>query len=438
MRLSHVISCFVLAVMLSAPVQSARADACVIVGGNGTVQETATAVSSAVTATETTLMYAWDQLSSALHTALTSAIAYIHEMISTMLADTMNANTRLSSNLKTYQEKAVKNLDVTGFSACGLENSSLSSANEKQTVNQQAAAFARAGGNRPNDSSTIAKDLQARCKQGFIDTSSGSKDPENAMYIRLFGSKCPSPAIPSYVGADRNIASLLDPLEYSVPTNLPVQLADGVYQPLPATLTGCTSNDGSTDCSAFAAAYDFCQNVTPASPPAQQGSGQATTADLIAGARRNKMAGLSTATDACYKALSRRLQYPSGSNVPAKDAMGTSMSRHDQQVARCQDDLLNFIITNAQSDACKQFGRSDLQADHDRAYRLGNQNYVNSVISGLSLEGKENMKALAWKAEQDLQLDLREEKMGVITAIGVANGISVPSASPLDRAISPQ
>ena len=366
--------------------------------------------------------------------AIAAANTYLQAQMATMLNDNINANGRNTSNLQVLQNKAADKLDRSGYNACAVQNSAAKKAADKRSGHQMAAASMAANITRPNTPTQNATELNWKCEIGLINTNNPG-DPDSAQYVRLFGpgKKCTPPAgAAAKEGSDRNIANVVHPLEYFVPDNFPNTVTDGNYQALPASLKGCKG-----DCSPFVAAYTFCQNVTPTIPIPSQSTGSATPDDSTAGQRRNEQSRISSIL-ACYDAVWARGQFPASNPMTDIDPItGKTTTRHQIQADRCQDDFADKILSPAQNAICQTDGRSDVQADHDRAYRLGpHSNYQTEVLSTVTDIGQQEMlKADAWQAETKFEADRQTEMQNILAAMSVAKSASPPGNSTLNMTV---
>jgi hypothetical protein len=120
--------------------------------------------------------------------------------------------------------------------------------------------------------------------------------------------------------------------------------------------------------------------------------------------------------------------------------VGSSVSAyqdiHNSQVQRClEDNKAHYIDDNQYSD-CQTNGRSDLQADHDEAYKLGSQTYHGNVLANVNNADTEMLlTAMQQQAEQKFEGDLLFERQMVINAVVGANSIATNPSSSLSRPV---
>jgi len=378
-----------------------------------------------------TLQNIWSKAETAWGQAINSLNQFLQTQIQALEVDTTNSNNRQNVVVSQDLQTAADHLDPAGFGACPIVAGTDDRINEDFTNRQLTAAFVQGQLKRVNSGVMNAQELQSKCACGFINTSK-TGDPDSDLYKRLFGN-CPPPsnATQLHAGADHDIANLIGPYEYLVPNNLPPQQTDGAYQPLTCPL------QGSKDYSGFAAAYTFCQNITPPQIPALGGNGPVTPADLIAGPRGNAQARLSVIS-ACYKALTKRMQFASDNQFQAIDAHGNPSRRYTQQYNRCLDDNAAGKLTQDKLNTCQQYGRSDLQAEYDEAASLGGQSqYVVSTLSRVGRDTSVIAQALAEERLDNFYRRLDTEEQTLYTALGTMKDVTVPSSSALSQAVGP-
>jgi len=89
------------------------------------------------------------------------------------------------------------------------------------------------------------------------------------------------------------------------------------------------------------------------------------------------------------------------------------------------------IINADQNSRCQQYGRSDLQADYDLAYRLGSDPnsaadvpYQTVVLPNVKPDTEQILIAMAWSDQQKFEERLTMERLTMAMASNAANGVA--------------
>lgn len=349
------------------------------------------------------------------------------------IADTTNTNNRENVDVATGEAIATDFTPPSYFSYCHIAQGSALADNNG--VPSLAQAITQGNQTRTMTQASVYKqDLMCEIKLKFA--SCDPNDPEGPANIALGCASTPNGANP-HVRQDRNVATLIGPMEYPVDPAYQKPLANGTYAPCPA-----VSADKYYP---FIAALTFCQHATPPqpTPPTVTGNGAtnaafATVDVLNIGRYTAAETQISAAPTACYDALERRMQFgdntpnfPAGSPNPAAGIV----TKHDEQVARCVEDNAAGFLDDALLADCRQNGRSELQAEHDMAYRLQSANYQIKFLATLPWRDVVHEISLAKHDELEFKKFVAEERNGLFSAMATSNAVPTVFSGNLSQPI---
>ena len=127
--------------------------------------------------------------------------------------------------------------------------------------------------------------------------------------------------------------------------------------------------------------------------------------------------------------MTRRMQF--GQEVP------NFQSLYQSQVDRCTADNNAHIIDAVTLADCMQNGRSDLEAEHDEAYRAETKEYQGNVLNQLQFDNEILAGIATTDAEARFEQSLVTERGQLIQALQTAEGIGQVASGPLSMPVAP-
>ena len=363
------------------------------------------------------------------------AVANSYGQLFTVQATNQDTDTIDANNANLVDKTTAENLAITYtppsfHSYCHESQSAASGDNESVASASMAQTMAQGNQAIPREQNTAYNNLLKAEMLGFAPCTN-QNDPEYAAWKSL---GCNSVDGGTHERQDRNLESLLNPLEYPVDPALPKPNATSVFAP-PTVVSGEKYYP-------FIAALLLCQHITPSQPvPPQQTANAATIDAFTIGTRLGTEAMISSSASACYRALARRMQFGSDTaNFVAviPDATKGIATRHDEQVARCTEDHAAGYLDDGLYADCQTNGRSDLQAEHDEAFRLEMANFQIQHLAVLPFATTELMTDSARHDQVHFYESLGNERTSLIDAIQASSHQATDYTAAFSQAVRPQ
>lgn len=274
-------------------------------------------------------------------------------------------------------------------------------------------AFPVAGGNQ--EEATTEVQLQRayfnfRCINGF--NPYNLLDDEGQLNVRE--ANCLQR--PAHVRKDRTLNSLLEPLQYLAPPEMPMAEAslhanEPTYVRFPEPITAV----GEEYYPIYAAA-GFCMGLMYASQTHVPSLTQQNAAPTLnATAWRETIDGKMSSD--CWHFFEERVQYGADS---------ARVRDHYTQYMRCVADRSFHIISEGELEYCEEYGRSSLKARADAAYRAYSQEYLN-YLNTLGVVTRELLLASALTDAEKFEEYLMLERQ-IMSAVMV-----VPNRDPFEK-----
>jgi hypothetical protein len=297
---------------------------------------------------------------------------------------------------------------------------------QQDTNKRNTAILAKAlGGSRPatpSSSTNAAAKFQRDCTIGFKPVDSSGSDAEGAINSKLGCSNSPAP---KHVREDRSLSALEHLLQFPAPPDMVGPSNVGVYTPFP------TTPPSDEKYYPTYAALGFCQNISPSTPVLPTAGSQATAGMAAIALAKPRQESLdSKVSSVCWNAFAKRLQF--------SNAMQTKMFQkmHTAQATACLYDFDRHIIGQAAAQDCQTNGRSDLQAEHDAAYRASNPDYQTLYLPTLSPDAAAEVEITAdsmaqkFESDRDAELTAMANLMPASSGVGNTSQAAASSVTP--------
>jgi hypothetical protein len=345
--------------------------------------------------------------------ALDSAGKALQVQAAGKIAETASKNERLNTLVQTAQNTAVAYARPTNYSPCAVAAARATASNNELAGDAMTQALTQAFQNSLADPAVNAQRIITECKLGFasLDTST-AEGRDNAAV-------CPAGSSSANAYADSSDAAVTGPLEYLVdPLFTNTMKANGVYTPMTAV--------SGPQYVPFVAAATFCMNSIPlqCNPPDTIVGGVPTIDVLKMPNYRRARQQIGFAARACFKALSRRMQFDSNDKTPANNPRSGIAYRHDEQVVQCIMEHDAGDIDDATLADCRNLGRSELQAEQDKAYGRGMGSTHTMVESTQETQTVSPITASQKQMETAFKAGLEAERNTLSTAM--MSALSVP------------
>jgi hypothetical protein len=322
-------------------------------------------------------------------------------------------NERLNTLVQTDQNTAVAHARPTNYSPCHVAQALATASNNELAGDAMTQALTQAFQNSLADPAVNAQRIITECKLGFasLDTSTAEGRANAAL--------CPAGSSSANAYMDSSDAAVTGYLQYLVdPLFANTMKANGVYTPM-TTVSGPQYYP-------FVAAATFCMNAIPlqCNPPDAIVGGVATIDLLKMPNYRRARQQIGFAARACFKALSRRMQFDSNDKSPANNPRSGITTRHDEQVVQCIEEHDAGDIDDSTLADCRNNGRSELQAEHDKAYGRGMGSTHTMVESTKETQTASQITASQKQMETAFKVGLEAERNTLGTAM--VSALSVP------------
>lgn len=394
-------------------------------GGTGTIPENQSAASLA----QIYALQLQQMTQQSLNSVANSTGQNLQAQAQSQLTDTIDWNTRNTAVANQAMNVTADYMRPSYHSWCHQAESAAMADNDGVGAISQALTQGNQNRQLTNDS-LYKQNLDAEMSLGFAPCTD-QNDPEYSAWKAL---GCATVDGGRHEKQDRNLETLLNPLQLPVDPAFQLPQKTGVYTPM----THVTDEKYYP----FVAALTFCQHITPIQPTppkaVSNGNGAPTLDILGVGRYGFSDSTISAGPSACYRALERRMQFDASTNFPAENANAQAgiNTRHDEQVARCTEDNAAGYLDDTLLADCQQNGRSDLQADHDRAYRLMMASYQIKVLSVLKTDTEALLVAQAMDDQTKFQDRLEAERNGLIAAIQASHHIPTVYTSNLTQPVA--